>query len=108
MLQTAIMKFVVLALALLLAVGEKILSAFATSFLTSYFFPTYFLPYSMRVSPFSTFSHFLGSQAASLMADAPTELDHFRSALNMYLDRVKERAHNALATLDDPEYKELK
>ncbi|TWW76681.1 apolipoprotein A-Ib [Takifugu flavidus] len=50
----------------------------------------------------------VGSQAASLMADAPTELEHFRSALNMYLDRVKERAHSALATLDDPEYKELK
>uniref|UniRef100_A0A674PKE4 Apolipoprotein A-Ib n=1 Tax=Takifugu rubripes TaxID=31033 RepID=A0A674PKE4_TAKRU len=51
---------------------------------------------------------YLSSQAASLMADPPSELEHFRSALSMYLDRAKERAHSALATLDDAEYKELK
>lgn len=53
-------------------------------------------------------SHLLGSQAASLMADAPSELEHMRSVLDIYLNGVKERIKAAVATLDDAEYKELK
>ncbi|GLD68053.1 apolipoprotein A-I-like protein [Lates japonicus] len=67
--QTTIMKFVALALALLLAVG---------------------------------------SHAASLQADAPSQLAHIRSAMDVYLTQVKESAQRALAQLDDTEYRELK
>lgn len=42
------------------------------------------------------------------MADAPSDLQHMRAALDVYLEGVKERAHHALAALDDAEYKELK
>ncbi|WP_289449418.1 hypothetical protein, partial [Klebsiella pneumoniae] len=66
---TTIMKFVALALALLLAVG---------------------------------------SQAASLQADAPSQLAHLRAALDVYLTQVKDSANRALDQLDDTEYKELK
>ncbi|WP_165453963.1 hypothetical protein, partial [Hyunsoonleella flava] len=70
--QTTIMKFVALALALLLAVG---------------------------------------SQAASLQADAPappTQLAHIRAAMDMYLTQVKDAATKALDGLDGTEYTELK
>lgn len=42
------------------------------------------------------------------MADAPSQLEHARAVLDMYLERAKEGAKNALAGLDDAEYKELK
>jgi len=67
--QTTIMKFVALALALLLAVG---------------------------------------SQGASLQADAPSQLAHVRAAMDVYLTQVKDSAKRALDQLDDTEYKELK
>merc|ERR1711915_34895 len=67
--QTSIMKFVALALALLLAVG---------------------------------------SQGASLQADAPSQLAHVRAAMDVYMTQVKESAKRALDQLDDTEYKELK
>lgn len=59
----------------------------------------------LDVNPFSLSS---GSQAASLMADAPTQLQHARAVVDMYMERAKEGAKSALATLDDAEYKELK
>ncbi|KAG8002195.1 Apolipoprotein A-I [Nibea albiflora] len=67
--QTTIMKFVALALALLLAVG---------------------------------------SHAASVQADPPTQLAHARAAVDLYVNQVKESATRALAQLDDTEYKEIK
>ncbi|XP_068563103.1 LOW QUALITY PROTEIN: apolipoprotein A-I-like [Cebidichthys violaceus] len=67
--QTTIMKFVALALALLLAVA---------------------------------------SQAATLQADAPSQLAHVRSVMNMYLDQMKESAIRSLEQLDEAEHKELK
>ncbi|XP_071753377.1 apolipoprotein A-I [Centroberyx gerrardi] len=50
----------------------------------------------------------VGSQAASLQADAPSQLDHIRSAVGLYLGQVKDSATKALDTLDDTEYKEYK
>uniref|UniRef100_A0AAQ6INK6 Apolipoprotein A-Ib n=1 Tax=Anabas testudineus TaxID=64144 RepID=A0AAQ6INK6_ANATE len=50
----------------------------------------------------------VGSQAASLQADAPSQLAHFRAAADVYLDQVKETAKRALSHLDDAEYGELK
>ncbi|KAK9520549.1 hypothetical protein VZT92_020427 [Zoarces viviparus] len=50
----------------------------------------------------------VGSQAATLQNDAPTQLAHARSVMNMYLDQVKESATRALDQLDDTEHKELK
>ncbi|XP_054649398.1 apolipoprotein A-I-like [Dunckerocampus dactyliophorus] len=67
--QTSIMKFAVLALTLLLAVG---------------------------------------SQAASLQADAPSQLEHARSMANLFLTELKESTKKALNQLDDTEYKEIK
>ncbi|KAK5599405.1 hypothetical protein CRENBAI_021751 [Crenichthys baileyi] len=67
--QTTIMKFVALALAVLLAVG---------------------------------------CQAASLQADAPSQLAHIRSAVDVYLTQAKEGAIKALDQLDDTPYQELK
>ncbi|XP_041796720.1 LOW QUALITY PROTEIN: apolipoprotein A-Ib [Chelmon rostratus] len=67
--QTTIMKFAVLALALLLAVG---------------------------------------SQAASLQADAPSQLAQIRSAVDVYMTQVKDGAKRALDQLDDTEYSQLK
>lgn len=52
--------------------------------------------------------HISGSQAASLMADAPSELSHIRAVLDTYMDSAKESARKALAALDDPEYNDLK
>ncbi|XP_042343328.1 LOW QUALITY PROTEIN: apolipoprotein A-I-like [Plectropomus leopardus] len=67
--QTTIMKFVALALALLVAVG---------------------------------------SQAASLQADAPSQLEQIRSAVDVYLIQVRDSAKKALDQLDGTEYSELK
>ncbi|XP_026155183.1 apolipoprotein A-I-like [Mastacembelus armatus] len=50
----------------------------------------------------------VGSQAASLQADAPSSLAHARAAVDVYLIQAKESVNNALAQLDDAEYKELK
>ncbi|XP_018543131.1 apolipoprotein A-I [Lates calcarifer] len=50
----------------------------------------------------------VGSHAASLQADAPSQLAHVRAAMDVYLTQVKESAQRALAQLDDTEYKDLK
>ncbi|XP_040046834.1 apolipoprotein A-I [Gasterosteus aculeatus] len=50
----------------------------------------------------------VGSHAASLQADAPSQLDHVRAAMDVYLTQVKESAKKALDHLDDAEYKDLK
>lgn len=49
-----------------------------------------------------------GSQAASLQADAPSQLAHIRAAADVYFTQAKEAAKRALNQLDDTEYKELK
>ncbi|KAM8902402.1 apolipoprotein A-I-like [Spinachia spinachia] len=50
----------------------------------------------------------VGSRAASLQADAPSQLEHVRAAVDVYLTQVKESAKKALDHLDDSEYKDLK
>ncbi|AWO99325.1 Apolipoprotein AI isoform 6 [Scophthalmus maximus] len=50
----------------------------------------------------------VGSQAASLQADAPSQLEHARVVMDLYLTQVKESAKKALDQLDDTEYKTLK
>ncbi|XP_035536036.1 LOW QUALITY PROTEIN: apolipoprotein A-I-like [Morone saxatilis] len=50
----------------------------------------------------------VGSHAASLQADAPSQLAHVRAAMDVYLTQVKDSANKALDQLDDTEYKELK
>ncbi|XP_023256300.1 apolipoprotein A-IV [Seriola lalandi dorsalis] len=50
----------------------------------------------------------VGSQAASLQADAPSQLAHLRAVMDIYLTQVKDSANRALDQLDDTEYKELK
>ncbi|XP_054459414.1 apolipoprotein A-I-like [Anoplopoma fimbria] len=50
----------------------------------------------------------VGSHAASLQADAPNQLDHIRSVMNVYMAQVKDSANKALDHLDDAEYSELK
>ncbi|CAB1415915.1 unnamed protein product [Pleuronectes platessa] len=69
LLQTTIMKFVALALALLLAVG---------------------------------------SHAASMQPDAPSQLEHVRSLMDLYMAQMKDSAHKVLDQLDQTEYSELK
>ncbi|KAL6116450.1 apoa1 [Pungitius sinensis] len=50
----------------------------------------------------------VGSHAASLQADAPSQLEHVRAAMDVYLTHVKDSAKKALDHLDDAEYKDLK
>ncbi|XP_041850652.1 apolipoprotein A-I-like [Melanotaenia boesemani] len=50
----------------------------------------------------------VGSQAASLQADAPSQLAHIRSVADIYMTQVKEGAIKALEQLDDTPYQELK
>uniref|UniRef100_A0A8C9ZK58 Apolipoprotein A-Ib n=1 Tax=Sander lucioperca TaxID=283035 RepID=A0A8C9ZK58_SANLU len=50
----------------------------------------------------------VGSQAATLQADAPSQLAHIRAAMDVYMTQVKESALKALDQLDDTEYKDLK
>ncbi|KAL2096085.1 hypothetical protein ACEWY4_008233 [Coilia grayii] len=49
-----------------------------------------------------------GTQARSLQADAPSPLQHVRSAALLYLHQVKETAQKALVHLDDTEFKDHK
>ncbi|XP_043094731.1 apolipoprotein A-I [Puntigrus tetrazona] len=51
---------------------------------------------------------FLGSQARFLQADAPSQLDHFKSAALVYLTQVKEQTQRALDNLDGTEYEQYK
>ncbi|KAK1899679.1 Apolipoprotein A-I [Dissostichus eleginoides] len=50
----------------------------------------------------------VGSHAASMQADAPSQLQHIRAAMDMYLVQVKDSANKALDQLDETEYKDLK
>lgn len=49
-----------------------------------------------------------GSQAAAVPAEVPSQLDHIRSAVGVYLTQVKESAVRALDNLDDTEYSDYK
>uniref|UniRef100_A0A3P9BCQ0 Apolipoprotein A-Ib n=1 Tax=Maylandia zebra TaxID=106582 RepID=A0A3P9BCQ0_9CICH len=61
--------------------------------------------YPLKVFPSSLAK---GSQAASLQADAPSQLDQIRSAVDVYLTQAKDGAIKALDQLDDTPYQELK
>ncbi|CAG6006597.1 apolipoprotein A-I-like [Menidia menidia] len=50
----------------------------------------------------------VGSHAATLQADAPSQLAQIRSAVDVYMLQVKEGAIKALDQLDDTPYQELK
>ncbi|XP_073339516.1 apolipoprotein A-Ib [Pagrus major] len=50
----------------------------------------------------------VGSHAASVQADAPTQLEHARAALDVYLTQVKDMSLRAVNQLDDPQYAEFK
>ncbi|KAJ4935199.1 hypothetical protein JOQ06_016735 [Pogonophryne albipinna] len=50
----------------------------------------------------------VGSHAASMQADAPSQLQHIRAAMDMYLVQVKDSANKALDHLDGTEYSDLK
>lgn len=54
------------------------------------------------------FFFILGSQAASLQADAPSQLDQIRSAADVYMTQAKQGLIKALDQLDDSPYQELK
>ncbi|XP_036392738.1 apolipoprotein A-I-1-like [Megalops cyprinoides] len=49
-----------------------------------------------------------GSQARVLSDAPPSQLDHVRAAVGVYLAQVKETAEKALGHLDDTEYKQYK
>ncbi|KAL3057083.1 hypothetical protein OYC64_007548 [Pagothenia borchgrevinki] len=50
----------------------------------------------------------VGSHAASMQADAPSQLQHIRAAMDMYLVQVKDSANKALDQLDGTDYSDLK
>ncbi|XP_029027405.1 apolipoprotein A-Ib [Betta splendens] len=50
----------------------------------------------------------VGSQASPMLSDAPSQLEHFRSGLNLFLDQLKGSLTNAVNSLDDAEYKDIK
>ncbi|RVE64361.1 hypothetical protein OJAV_G00125150 [Oryzias javanicus] len=50
----------------------------------------------------------VGTQAASLQADAPSQLDQIRSAADVYMTQAKQGLIKALDQLDDSPYQELK
>lgn len=90
------MKFVALALAVLLAVGEFKKQSFQNPGIRCTCL-TFF---------FSTVT--LGSQAASLQADAPSQLAQIRSAIDVYMTQAKDGAIKALDQLDGTQYEEMK
>ncbi|NP_001117135.1 apolipoprotein A-I precursor [Salmo salar] len=49
-----------------------------------------------------------GTQAFPMQADAPSQLEHVKAALNMYIAQVKLTAQRSIDLLDDTEYKEYK
>merc|ERR1711976_676756 len=50
----------------------------------------------------------VGSHAASLQADAPSDLQHARALLDMFLTQMRDSANKALDQLDNTEYSEYK
>nr|XP_061797278.1 apolipoprotein A-I-like [Nerophis lumbriciformis] len=50
----------------------------------------------------------IGSQAASLQADAPMPLQHARAVVDLYVTQIKESAKRALNNLDGTEYEGYK
>merc|ERR1711976_635522 len=50
----------------------------------------------------------VGSHAASLQADAPSDLQHARALLDMFLTQMRDSANKALDQLDGTEYSEYK
>lgn len=49
-----------------------------------------------------------GCQARFLQDAAPSQLDHVKTALQLYLDQMKQSAHKALIHLDGTEFKDYK
>ncbi|KAM8768923.1 apolipoprotein A-I [Acanthopagrus schlegelii] len=50
----------------------------------------------------------VGSHAASMQADAPSQLEHARAVMDVYLTQVKDMSLRAVNQLDDPQYAEFK
>ncbi|XP_033953981.1 apolipoprotein A-I-like [Pseudochaenichthys georgianus] len=50
----------------------------------------------------------VGSHAASMQADAPSQLAHIRTVMDLYLVQVKDSAKKALDQLDGTDYSDLK
>lgn len=50
----------------------------------------------------------LGSQAHFLQADAPSQLEHIKSAALVYLTQVQEQTQKALDNLDGTDYEQYK
>ncbi|XP_034459733.1 apolipoprotein A-Ib [Hippoglossus hippoglossus] len=50
----------------------------------------------------------VGSHAASMQADAPNQLQHVRSLMEMYMTQLKDSANKVLDQLDNTEYSALK
>ncbi|KAK6296902.1 hypothetical protein J4Q44_G00330440 [Coregonus suidteri] len=49
-----------------------------------------------------------GTQAVPMQADAPSQLEHVKAAMMVYMTQVKETAQRSIDLLDDTEYKEYK
>lgn len=49
-----------------------------------------------------------GCQARFLQDEAPSQLDHVKTAFQLYADQMKQSAHKALVHLDDTEFKDYK
>ncbi|KAK7156983.1 hypothetical protein R3I94_006898 [Phoxinus phoxinus] len=49
-----------------------------------------------------------GCQARFLADEAPSQLDHMKTGLQVYADQLKQSAHKALVHLDDTEFKDYK
>uniref|UniRef100_A0A3B3ZU67 Uncharacterized protein n=1 Tax=Periophthalmus magnuspinnatus TaxID=409849 RepID=A0A3B3ZU67_9GOBI len=49
----------------------------------------------------------IGCQAASLQADAPSQLEHARGLMRMYLDQVKNSLDNIASKVDDEQMKSV-
>ncbi|XP_077063664.1 apolipoprotein A-Ib [Siphateles boraxobius] len=49
-----------------------------------------------------------GCQARFLADEAPSQLDHVKTGLQVYADQLKQSAHKALTHLDDTEFKDYK
>ncbi|KAK6295781.1 hypothetical protein J4Q44_G00334940 [Coregonus suidteri] len=49
-----------------------------------------------------------GTQAVPMQADAPSQMEHVKAAIMVYMTQVKETAQRSIDLLDDTEYKEYK
>lgn len=93
------MKFVALALAVLLAAGKH-------CFLAHY--NLCILLTSQMNKQILTQIYCPGCQGDLWQADAPTQYEHIRAGVVTYLTQLKASAHKAINSLDDAEFKDYK